>query len=134
MRAAEGIVAHGGLSESIAGGVLTALGTSSPELVVTIAAIRQGALTLAVSNILGTNCFNVLIIGAADVAYRRGSIYHDISSAEVMWGLVTILMTTVLLMGMLRRQTFGIARIGFESFLMLALYAAAILMAVLAGV
>jgi len=133
MQAATGIVERGALSETVAGGVFTALGTSSPELVVTIAAVRQGALTLAVSNILGTNCFNTLIAAAADVAYRHGSIYQDVSAGERLWGLITILMASVLLLGMLRRQTFGIGRIGFESFLMLALYAGAITFAVAYG-
>lgn len=79
-----------------------ALATSTPELVTTIAAIRIGALTLAVSNIFGTNCFNMLVVAAADVGYPHGSIYHDMAPVQMTWGLVSILMTAILLLGLVR--------------------------------
>ena len=133
MDAAESITDQTALSESVAGGLFTAISTSSPELVTTIAAVRQGALTLAVSNIVGTNCFNTLVIAAADLGYRGGSIYQDIAPLQIVWGMVAILMTAILLLGMLRRETHGIGNIGFESFLMLSVYAATVLLVVTAG-
>jgi cation:H+ antiporter len=126
MEAAKGIADHTGLSETLVGGLFTALATSTPELVTTIAAIRIGALTLAVSNIFGTNCFNMLVVAAADAGYPHGSIYHDMAPVQMMWGLVGILMTAILLLGMVRRETYGIGRIGFESALMLGVYAIAL--------
>ncbi len=126
MEAAKGITDHTGLSETLVGGLFTALATSTPELVTTIAAIRIGALTLAVSNIFGTNCFNMLVVAAADAGYPHGSIYHDMAPVQMMWGLVAILMTAILLLGMVRRETYGIGRIGFESALMLCIYAVAL--------
>lgn len=126
MEAAKGIADQSGLSESLVGGLFTALATSTPELVTTIAAIRIGALTLAVSNIFGTNCFNMLVVAAADVGYAHGSIYHDMAPAQMTWGLVSILMTAILLLGLVRRETYGIGRIGFESALVLGVYAIAV--------
>ena len=126
MEAAKGIADHTGLSETLVGGLFTALATSTPELVTTIAAIRIGALTLAVSNIFGTNCFNMLVVAAADAGYPHGSIYHDMAPVQMMWGLVGILMTAILLLGMVRRETYGIGRIGFESALILCVYAVAL--------
>ena len=126
MEAAKGIADQTGLSDTVVGGILTALATSTPELVTTIAAIRYGALTLGVSNIFGTNCFNVLVVAAADVGYLHGSIYQDVAPVQMIWGLVTILMSAILLLGMLRRQTYGIGRIGFESALILVIYAIAL--------
>lgn len=126
MEAAKVIADQTGLSDTLVGGLLTALVTSAPELVTTIAAIRYGALTLAVSNIFGTNCFNMLVVAAADAAYPYGSIYHDMAPVQMTWGLVSILMTGILLLGMVRRETYGIGRIGFESALILAVYAVAI--------
>ena len=123
MEAAKGIADYAGLSETLVGGLFTALATSTPELVTTIAAIRIGALTLAVSNIFGTNCFNMLVVAAADASYTHGSIYHDMAPVQMTWGLVSILMTAILLLGMVRRQTYGIGRIGFESALILGIYA-----------
>ena len=126
MEAAKGIIDQTGVSETLVGGLFTALATSTPELVTTIAAIRIGALTLAVSNIFGTNCFNMLVVAAADAAYPHGSIYHDMAPVQMMWGLIGILMTATLLLGMVRRETYGIARIGFESALILGIYAVAL--------
>ncbi len=131
MEAVKTIADRTALSENVAGGVLTAVSTSSPELVTTLAAIRAGALTLAVSNIIGTNCFNILVIAAADLAYRQGSIYHDISSLQVVWGLVAILMTAVLLLGMVRRQVGGFGNIGFESVVILAVYTITVILVIL---
>ncbi|WP_438958469.1 sodium:calcium antiporter [Porticoccus sp.] len=105
MEAAKSISDQTGLSDTVVGGLLTALATSTPELVTTIAAIRYGALTLAVSNIFGTNCFNMLVVAAADLVYPHGSIYHDMAPVQMTWGLVSILMTAILLLGLVRRET-----------------------------
>lgn len=126
MESAKSIADQTGLSDTLVGGILTALATSTPELVTTIAAIRIGALNLAVSNIFGTNCFNMLVVAAADAGYSGGSIYHAMAPVQMTWGLVSILMTAILLLGMMRRQTYGIGRIGFESALILGIYAIAL--------
>ncbi|MFW6353616.1 MAG: sodium:calcium antiporter, partial [Verrucomicrobiota bacterium] len=47
------IVERTALSESVVGALFTATLSSTPELVVVIAAVRQGAHTLAISNIIG---------------------------------------------------------------------------------
>ena len=133
MEAAKGIADQGHLSDTLVGGLLTAIATSTPELVTTIAAIRFGALTLAVSNIFGTNCFNMLVVAAADAGYVQGSIYHDMAPVQMTWGLVSILMTAILLLGMVRRETFGIGRIGFESALILGVYAIALIVVVVSS-
>lgn len=114
-----------GLSESAVGAFLTAVVTSLPELVTTIAAVRQGAYTLAVGGIIGGNAFDTLFAAVADIAYRDGSIYHAVSNRQVFFITLTIFMTAVLLLGMLRREKRGIANIGFESFLILVCYIAA---------
>jgi cation:H+ antiporter len=98
--------------------------TSLPELVTTVAAVRQGALTLAVGGIIGGNTFDVLFLVAADVAYREGSIYHAISAQPLFIISLTILLTAILLMGLIRRERRGFANIGFESVAVLVLYLA----------
>lgn len=121
-RSAISISQHAGLEETVVGGVLTAITTSLPELVVAVAAVRRGALSLAVGDILGGNTFDVLFLSASDIAYRGGSIYAAISSREVFWVGLAILLAGVLLLGLLRREKHGFGNIGFESFLVLVLY------------
>jgi cation:H+ antiporter len=118
------LVRTAGVSETAAGALLTAIATSLPELVTAVAAVRGGALKLAVGDILGGNCFDVLFVSAADVAYRPGSILHAAKPPVFLISL-SILLTTILSLGLLHREKHGIANIGFESFLVLLLYLAA---------
>jgi cation:H+ antiporter len=111
-----------GLSQGLVGALLTATSTSLPELVTTVAAVRRGALTLAVGGIIGGNTFDVVLVAASDVAYRDGSIYHQVSQLPLYIVALTILMTAVLLLGLIRREKYGFANIGFESMLLIVLY------------
>lgn len=112
-----------GISQGVVGALGTAVVTSLPELVTTIAAVRAGALQLAIGGIIGGNMFDALFLSASDVAYREGSIYHAISDRALFWMGLVILMTAVLLVGLLRREKQGPAGIGWESVLLLILWA-----------
>ncbi|MEX2395864.1 MAG: hypothetical protein WD491_02515, partial [Balneolales bacterium] len=113
-----------GLSEGFVGTLFTAVSTSLPELVVSIAAVRQGALTLAVGNIIGGNTFDILFVAFADIAYTEGSILHAITDSQTFIVALTLFMTSVLILGLLHRQQQGIGKIGWESFLIIILYLA----------
>ncbi|HSO07405.1 MAG TPA: sodium:calcium antiporter [Pelomicrobium sp.] len=113
-----------GLSQSAVGALFTAVATSFPELVTCLAAVRQGALTLAVGDIIGGNVFDTLFLPLSDIAYREGSILHAAGWHGQFITVVPVLLTGVLLMGLVRREKSGIANIGFESFLVLVIYLA----------
>ena len=117
------IAAKTGLSETVVGALFTAVSTSLPELVTVIAAVRAGALNLAVGDIIGGNSFDILFLAGSDTFYRAGSIYHTMNSQHVLIIAVSMMMTGTLLMGMLARENPGIARIGTESVILLLLYA-----------
>lgn len=121
---AENIVEKTDMPEAVVGGLFMALATSLPELVTSVAAVRRGALTLAVSDVVGGNFFDVLFVAAADLAYLDGSLFHaeGVGMREVFLSGLTILLNVVLLAGLLFRQKQGPANIGFESVLMLVLY------------
>ena len=121
-RAGEGATEVFGLSQSIVGTFGTALLTSLPELVTTIAAVRRGALTLAVGGIIGGNAFDVLFLAASDVAYREGAIYEAVTERQTFVIALSLFMTTILLMGLLRRERHGVANIGFETILLIGAY------------
>ena len=86
--------------------------------------MRQGALTLAVSDIIGGNVFDTLFVSLSDAAYRDGSILHAAGSRGTFATALPVLLTGVMLMGLVRREKRGIANIGFESFFVLLLYVA----------
>lgn len=116
------LVQRTGLSYGVVGGVLTAVSTSIPELVVAVTAVRMGALNLAVGDIIGGNAFDTLFIAASDIAYNEGPIYAAVSSTEVFWLANSLLMTGTLLMGLVYRQRHGPGNIGLESTALLLLY------------
>lgn len=121
--AAANISSKAGLSQTVVGVLLTAISTSIPELVTSIAAVRRGALTLAVGGIIGGNAFDTLFMAASDIAYRDGSIYHTMSVDMERWVALTLLMSAILIMGLIRRERYGVGRIGAESLAIMVLYA-----------
>lgn len=113
-----------GLSETMMGAIFTAIATSLPELIVSLAAVRQKALTLSVGNIIGGNTFDVLFVAFADIAYGRGSILHAISNDQVFVVALTMMMTSILILGLLHREREGIGKIGWESMMIILVYLA----------
>jgi len=124
-RTAIPIAVHTGLSETVVGGLLTGLTGSLPELITALAAVRMGALTLAVGDILGGNAFDALIIAFTDWSYPGESVFGAAGQDQIFLLALTLLLTSVLLMGMLHREKHGIVNIGLESFMVLLLYTSA---------
>lgn len=120
--AATAISSEAGLSQTIVGVLLTAISTSIPELVTSVAAVRRGALTLAVAGIIGGNAFDTLFMAASDIAYRQGSLYHAMTQDSERWVALTLLMSAILIMGLIRRERYGVGRIGAESLAIMVLY------------
>ncbi len=121
------------LSASLVGALATATVTSLPELVTTLAAVRRGALQLAIGGIIGGNTFDTLFLTAADIAYRDGSLYHAVGTEDFFWIVVAALMTAVLLAGLILRERVGPIRIGLESVALLAIYASAVAIQLVIG-
>lgn len=111
-----------GLTATIVGALLTATVTSLPELVTSVAAVRRGALALAVGGIIGGNSFDTIFVAFSDFFYREGSIYHAIAQQQIFLISLTMMLTGVLLLGLLSRERRGVANIGFESALVITLY------------
>ena len=51
-----------GLSETLIGLTIVAIGTSLPELVTSVVAARKGQVDMAVGNVIGSNIFNILLV------------------------------------------------------------------------
>jgi cation:H+ antiporter len=110
-----------GLSESFVGALLTGFTSSMPELVTALTAVRIGALSLAISNIIGGNAFDTTIVALSDLVYP-GSIYQVAGEGFAVLLGATLLMNTVVLLGLIRRERHGIANIGLEGILLLLMY------------
>ena len=69
-----------GWHRSFVGTVFVALATSLPEAAVTLSALRIGALDMAISDLLGSNLFDLVIIAVDDLAYLKGPLLSNVSS------------------------------------------------------
>lgn len=97
----EHIATYTGLGNSFFATVFIAAATSLPELVVSLAALRMGSFDMAVGNLLGSNVFNMFILGIDDVFYLEDSLFKDISSSHLLSVFITIIMTAVVVLGLL---------------------------------
>lgn len=87
-----------GLSEAVIGLTIVAIGTSMPELVTSIIAVRKGEGSVALGNVLGSNIFNILGILGITVLVQPMQIPNEIIRLDI-WVLCA---TTVLLVAFAR--------------------------------
>lgn len=130
--AAESIMKQTALGATVVGALLLGITNALPEAVTSIAAVRRGALTLAMAGVVGGNTFDVLNLVAGDVAYRSGSLYHAAKREDLFVTILALAMTAVLLAGLIRRERRGLGNIGFESALLLLLYVGGMVIVALA--
>jgi len=99
-----------GWTSTFVGTLFLAAATSLPELVVTLSAIRIGALDMAIANLLGSNLFNMVVLAIDDIAYPQGPLLSHVSSAHVPTVLIALLMTGIVTVGLVYRPTARPAR------------------------
>jgi len=92
-----------GLGEAFVGSLFIAITTSLPEIVVSLAAVRIGAIDLGVGNVLGSNLFNLLILGIDDVWYRQGPLLTDAGPSHLLAVLAIVMMNGLFLAGLTYR-------------------------------
>lgn len=120
-----------GLGESFMGGVFVAMTTSLPEVVVSVAALRIGAQDMAVANMLGSNMFNMAILFVDDIFYFKAPLLSSMSPVHSMTGLIAIMMTVVVLIGLTYRPVGGrggkhIMALSYYSVMLIALWISSI--------
>ena len=67
-----------GLSEKIIGLTVIAIGTSLPELITSVIAIRKGHSEIGIGNIIGSNIYNILMIMGVGAALGGVAIASDV--------------------------------------------------------
>lgn len=117
------IAAQMGWHDSFVGTLFVAAATSAPEIAVTIAAVRIGALDMAVANLLGSNLFDILILAIDDIFYLKGPILAHVSQAHALSAVSAIIMTGMAVVGLFYRPAGPLWRsVSWISVFMLALY------------
>jgi cation:H+ antiporter len=94
-----------GLSRSFVGNLFLALTTSLPEIAASLAAIRLGAIDLAIGNVLGSNLFNIALFFAYDLADGRANFWASLTTANAFAAVMTIMMTGVVIISLMYRAS-----------------------------
>lgn len=118
----ERIATHFELSDTFFGTVFLAITTSLPEVVVSISALRLGALDMAMGNLLGSNVFNVAILAVLDFFYTEGPLFTSISSSHVLSIFASIMMTAIVAIGLVVRPQTKKYRLSVDALFILIIY------------
>lgn len=102
--ASEQIATQTGLGQTFVGTLLMAASTSLPELVVSISALRIGAVDIAVGNLFGSNLFNIFILAIDDIFYTRGSLFEVASRSNLITLVAVLIMTGIAIVGLIFQQ------------------------------
>lgn len=94
-----------GLSRSFVGNLFLAMSTSLPEIAASIAAIRLGAIDLAIGNVLGSNLFNVTLLSVYDLADGRANFWSSLNNANGFAAVMTMMMTGVVIISLMYRAS-----------------------------
>jgi cation:H+ antiporter len=89
-----------GLGGTFVGTTLVAVTTSLPELVASLAAVRLGAVDLAIGNVFGSNAFNMIMFVPLDAAYP-GSLFAAVSPTHAVTAFAVIVATAITVLGQL---------------------------------
>jgi cation:H+ antiporter len=97
--------------------------TSAPEVAVTIAALRMGAVDLAIGNLFGSNLFNIAILGIDDLAYLHGPLLADVSISHAASAFSAMMMSGLAVVGLVLRPVSRVFRtVSWISLLLLVIY------------
>ncbi len=88
-----------GVSEWTIGVTVVAAGTSLPELVTSIVAVRRNAVTIAAGNVIGSNVFNLLGVLGVAATIRPLTVDPAVLASLVWLGAITAVATVVLATG-----------------------------------
>lgn len=112
-----------GWSHSFVGTLLVAFATTLPELTVTVASVRIGALDLAIGNLVGSNLFNLAILGIDDLLYLDGPLLAAVEPSHALSAIAAAVMSGALIVALVARPAARLLNaIGWTSVLIALVY------------
>lgn len=111
-----------GLSEKIIGLTVIAIGTSLPELITSIIAIRKGHADIGIGNIIGSNIYNILMIMGVGAALGGVLVGVDVYVDYAIMIIFSLSLLVALKTGIIGR-TIGIClAIGYVAYLLVTFF------------
>lgn len=112
-----------GWEQSFVGTIFVAAVTTAPEIVVTVSALRMGAIDLAIGNLFGSNLFNIVILAIDDLFYLPGPLFADVSIAHATSAFSAMMMSGLAVVGLVLRPASRVFRtVSWVSLLLLAIH------------
>lgn len=119
------------IPEEIVGSTISAAGTSLPNFVASQVAARQGLGNMAISNVFGSNTFNILIgLGLPWLIYTgtNDGLYNDMREEDITQTLVVMVVTLLVFLVILIRSNFNLYLA--HAYLFLGMYALFIIVSI----
>ncbi len=121
--AAKAIARDLGMTETLIGLTIVAVGTSLPELVTSVVAARKGEVGMAVGNVVGSNIFNMMFILGVSAMIQPVGV-----NVACVWDIIILTVISVVVFGFSRTER-TISR--GEGAIMILLYIADVVFAIL---
>ncbi|MBU9721791.1 MULTISPECIES: sodium:calcium antiporter [Bacillaceae] len=110
------------LGGMMVGTLLLAGATSLPEVTTSATAVFVNNPDIAISNVLGSNLFNLVILAILDVIYRKKAMMTQIYQEHLHTGLVSLGLTSMVLVALFINTDIAFLGIGIESYLLIIFY------------
>lgn len=111
-----------GLGSSFVGVAFVAIATSLPEASTVFAAMRRRLYTMAISDILGTNILNIVLIFVVDAVAPSSPVLANIGDFAAVSALLGLLVTALFVVGIAERSDRTIGKFGLDSVAVLLIY------------
>lgn len=111
-----------GLGHGLVGMVLLGATTSLPEAVVSITSIRAGAYGLAVGNLIGSTCFNMMALVPLDLVHGPGAILAGLDRQLVVGAMFGVILLALAMLDVLNKSERRVWAVEPGPALMIAVY------------
>ncbi len=108
------------------GTLLMAGATSLPEFLTSINAIRQDVLNIAAGNMLGSNMFNMLLIGLVGLVFFRQRVLRRVAMKHALTASFAVLLTGMVTFFIMADIDISIGWVGLDSLLIILTYIASV--------
>ncbi len=118
----ERIAEQSGMGSSFFGVAFVAIATSLPEASTVFACVRRKLYTMAISDILGTNILNIVLLFGVDLVASESPVLAVVGDFAAVAALLGCLVTAIFLVGLAERSDRTIGKLGIDSLMVLVSY------------
>jgi cation:H+ antiporter len=122
-----------GMGTGMVGFALIGVATSMPELSTVIAALRIRQYEMAFGQVLGTNFVNLSLLLLADAVFAGGAVINELGAFETVSALLGAALIGVFVVGLLERRDRTILRMGYDSLVVILLFAGGLILLYVTG-